>query len=90
MTNYKFGDYVKVEMHRYGAENEMYQAKVINRLRSNTYVNVPITGEGTQRQHPYSREVISIIICGVCETKVIKVQVKDVEGWEFKDENNVS
>ena len=84
MKTYKFGDYVKVEMFRHGADNEMYIAKVIGGLMSNTFVNVPIRGAITQRQHDEMEKVIRIIICGVSETSVIKVRVQDVEPWEVK------
>ena len=79
MKTYKFGDYVKVEMHRHEGRNEMYKAKVIGELTSNHYVNVPIHGNPTQRNHDQSERVIRIVICGVSETSVIKVRVKDVE-----------
>lgn len=82
MKTYDFGDYVKVEMFRHGGRNEMYVAKVIGELISNTYVNVPIHGVPTTRKHEMTEKVISIIICGVDETRVIKVRVKDVEPYE--------
>ena len=41
-----FGDYCLIEQKRYGVENEMFVHKVIGRLRSNSYVDVPVTTPG--------------------------------------------
>ena len=37
-----FGDHVLIEQKRHGVENEIYLHKVIRRLESNTFVDVPV------------------------------------------------
>lgn len=76
-----FGDYVTIEQKRYGAENEFYLHKVIGRLRSNSYVVVPVDGGKTAREeilHDEMEDVIRAVCCGVDETEVKKYRIKDV------------
>ena len=77
-----FGDYVKIEQHRYGAENEMYIHKVIGRLRSNTYVDVPVRHSATEVFHDEIVDVVRCVCCGVSETEVLKYRVSDVQKVE--------
>lgn len=80
-----FGDYVRIEMKRYGSPNEMYLHKVIGRLCSSHAAAVPIdhgleTGTGTDPvQLGGVRDVLNVVQCGVDETRVFKVAVEDVE-----------
>jgi len=75
-----FGDYVTIEQHRYGGgPNEFYTHKVITRLESNTWVDVPVTGVLKHSQHDEMAEVVSCICCGVSETDVFKYRVCDVK-----------
>ncbi len=80
-----FGDYVRIEMKRYGAPNEMYLHKVVGLLQSSHAASVPIdhgieTGTGTDPVRLGKiQDVLNVIQCGVDETRVFKVAVKDVE-----------
>ena len=74
-----FGDYVVIEMNRYGVPNEMYVHKVINTLVSNTWVDVPVISIGEETIHSEYADVASCICCGICETKVMKYRICDVE-----------
>jgi hypothetical protein len=77
-----FGDYCTIEQLRHVGKNERYIHKVINRLRSNTWVDVPVQSPATETLHDTERdleEVVSCICCGVDETIVRKYRVKDVK-----------
>ena len=74
-----FGDYVKIEMKRYGVPNEMYTHKVIRALKSNTYVDVPVQSPATEKLHDKMEDVVSCIVCGIDETQVLKYRIKDVQ-----------
>ena len=76
--DFVFGDYVNIEQKRYGCENEMYIHKVINRLSSNTWVDVPVQSPATNVIHDHMEDVVSCICCGAGETEVLKYRVKDV------------
>jgi len=73
-----FGSYVIVEQKRYGCDNEHYDYKVINRLKSNMWVEVPVQSPAKETFHNYMEEVVSLICCGVQETEVLKFRIKDV------------
>lgn len=73
-----FGDYVSIEQNRYGAENEHYTHKVVTKLESNAWVDVPVTGSTEETLHDKMEWVVSCICCGPCETKVLKYRIKDV------------
>lgn len=73
-----FGDYVKIEMLRYGVPNEFYIHKVVGSLRSNTWIDVPLeTARYEMTQHESMEVVLNVIQCGIDETKVIRVRQKD-------------
>jgi hypothetical protein len=76
-NNIDFGDYVEIEMFRYGAENEFYIHKVVNALESNVWVDVPIKSTPTETRHNKMEKVLSVIQCGIDETKVIRVREED-------------
>lgn len=81
-----FGDYCTIEQNRFGAPNEFYLHKVINRFRSNTWVDVPVMVCNEEVWHPDMEDVVSCICCGVQETKVFKFRLSDVlppssSGW---------
>lgn len=73
-----FGDYCTIEMKRHGAPNEFYTHKVIGRLRSNTWVDVPVQSPATEEVHDEMEDVIRCVCCGVCETQVLKFRMSDV------------
>ncbi len=74
-----FGDYVLIQQKRYCVENEMYLHKVITKLRSNSYVDVPVQTPSTETIHDDVVDVISCICCGIDETRVRKYRLCDVK-----------
>ena len=74
----KFGDYVEIEQKRYGVENEMYTCKVIGCLRSNSYVDIPVTYPRIEEYHDKVVEVVACITCGVDERTVKRYKKSDV------------
>lgn len=78
-TSPDFGDYVHIEMKRYGCPNEIYCHKVINRLKSNTWVDIPVQSPATEIIHSEIEDVISCITCGVEEIEVLKYRIKDIQ-----------
>lgn len=73
-----FGSYVKIEQKRYGETNEEYLYKVIGRLKSNTYVDVPVQTPETETIHKDVVPVLNCICCGVCEKECFKFRESDV------------
>ncbi len=78
-TNLDFGDYCTIEQKRHGAENEMYQHKVIAAFTSNTYVDVPVQSPATETIHKEIVHVVSCICCGLLETQVLRYRLEDVK-----------
>jgi len=74
-----FGDFVTIEMKRYGVPNEMYTHKVINWHRSNTWVDAPVQSPATEVMHDHMEDVVSCIVQGICETEVLRYRVSDVK-----------
>ena len=74
-----FGDYVLIEQKRYGVENETYVHKVIGRLRSNTYVDVPVQAPATETIHPEIVDVVNCICCGIEERHAFRYRLSDVK-----------
>lgn len=72
-----FGDYVKIEMLRYGVPNEFYIHKVVGSLESNTWVDVPVKWPEEEQIHNKMEKVLNVICCGVDETKVYRVREND-------------
>lgn len=77
-TEFKFGDYAIIEHKRHGAPNEMFVHKVIDQLRSNTWVDVPVQSPATETIHDEMEDVCLCICCGVDETEVRRYRVKDM------------
>lgn len=75
---FKFGDYAIIEQKRHGVPNEMFVHKVINQLRSNTWVDVPVQSPATETMHDEMEDVCLCICCGVDETEVRRYRVKDM------------
>lgn len=73
-----FGDYVMIAQKRYGVANEMYLHKVIGRLKSNSYVEVPVQTPSTETLHNKIQEVVACICCGVSEREVRNYLLSDV------------
>jgi len=74
-----FGDYAFIEQKRYGCDNEMYMHKVIGKLNSNGYVDVPVQCPAKETLHEEVIPVIACICCGVQETEVRKYRDVDVK-----------
>lgn len=77
-TEFKFGDYAIIEQKRHGAPNEMFVHKVIDQLRSSTWVDVPVQSPATETMHDEMEDVCLCICCGVDETEVRRYRVKDM------------
>ncbi|MDU1379749.1 MAG: hypothetical protein E6944_23995 [Klebsiella michiganensis] len=77
-TEFKFGDYAIIEQKRHGAPNEMFVHKVIDQLRSNTWVDVPVQSPATETMHDEMEDVCLCICCGIDETEVRRYRVKDM------------
>lgn len=80
-----FGQYVKIPT---GYSKEMHIYKVVSRFCSNTYCDVPIVHgaeptyheAGRKSDNPYGLEtVLNVIHCGIDESEVIRVALKDCE-----------
>lgn len=77
-TEFKFGDYAIIEQKRHGVPNEMFVHKVIDQLRSNTWVDVPVQSPATETMHDDMEDVCLCICCGVDQTEVRRYRVKDM------------
>ena len=77
-TEFKFGDYAIIEQKRHGVPNEMFVHKVIDQLRSNTWVDVPVQSPATETMHDEMEDICLCICCGVDQTKVRRYRVKDM------------
>lgn len=79
-----FGDYVEIEMYRYGVPNEFYLHKVIGAYQSTHYAKVPIqqgiTGTGTESVPGGNglEEVLNVVCCGIDEKEIFVVRKSDV------------
>ena len=83
-----FGRYCRIEMFRYGVPNEFYIHKIVSQNRQNTYCDVPLRWDSEPETHPAKEgvqfpdnleEVIWVVQCGIDETRVFPVALKDVE-----------
>lgn len=75
---FKFGDYAIIEQKRHGVPNEMFVHKVVGQLRSNTWVDVPVSVPATETLHGEMEDICLCICCGIDETKVRRYRVKDM------------
>lgn len=76
-----FGDYVLIEQKRFGVPNEMFVHKVVGRLRSNAWINVPAQPHLGYTLHDTTEDVVNVICCGVSEDKVIRYRVADCKPY---------
>lgn len=74
-----FGDTVTIEQKRFGVPNEHYGHKVIGRLKSNAYVDVPVQSPAKETIHKESVDVVRCVCIGVSETEVLKYRLSDVK-----------
>ena len=70
-----FGYYGMV---RTGFSEQFHTYKVIGGLESNTYCDVPIVASSEPTIHPEIIPCLNVIHCGIDESKVIRVAMKDV------------
>ena len=70
-----FGQYAKIPTGRSG---DLHIYKIITRFRSNGYCDTPIIF-GKSTLHEEVTDVLNVIHCGVDESKVIRVALKDCE-----------
>ena len=75
---FKFGDYAIIEQKRHGVPNEMFVHKVVGQLRSNTWVDVPVSVPATETLHGEMEDICLCICCGIDETEVRRYRVKDM------------
>lgn len=80
-----FGRYVKIP-HVLAGNGEKFLFKVVGRFKSNTYCNVPITSTSKPVEHDKKikdwndlEDVLHVIQCGIDETEVLTVALKDCE-----------
>lgn len=71
-----FGQYAKIPT---GCSGDLHIYKIITRFHSNWYCDVPIIGLGDSTLHEEVTDVLNVIHCGVDESKVIRVALKDYE-----------
>lgn len=77
-----FGRYCKIA---YGfprnGKQDYHRYKCIQRFKSNTWCEVPLTyqTENNPKNHQEMTDVMNVIHCGIDETKVLRVAIKDVE-----------
>lgn len=81
-----FGRYAKIAYgyKKYGripGEQDYHIYKCIQRFRSNYWCDVPLTyqTENNCYNHGEMQDVVNVIHCGISETKVIRVALKDIE-----------
>lgn len=70
-----FGQYAKIPTGRSG---DLHIYKIITRFRSNGYCDTPIIF-GKSTFHEEVTDVLNVIHCGIDESKVIRVALKDCE-----------
>lgn len=76
-----FGNHCEIEMKFYGKEgNKKHLFKVIGKVRSNYYYDVPLNKHTKPAYiHDELIEVVNVIECGIDESEVIRVPLKDIE-----------
>lgn len=72
-----FGDYCWIEQKRFGVPNEMYKHKVIGRLESNGWMDIPVSWDSKEVAHKYDSVVIAAVCCGVGERKIVRYREID-------------
>ena len=71
-----FGRYCEIEQ---GFSNEKHIYKIINTFRSNSYKDKPLRYNSEQYIHDEIVQVLTVVHCGIDETKCERVALKDVE-----------
>jgi len=82
-----FGYYCKIEQKNYISENDFHIYKVIGRLNSNYYADVPVDGGNLEPyKHDEIEEIVNVVHCGIMEDKIERYRLKDVELLEKIDD----
>lgn len=86
-TDKLFGSYCYIEQKRYGVPNEKFLYKIIGKFTSNAWSNVPVDAND-KKPHIFnhSEEVVNVVCCGVCEDKIERYKLSDVEIISNKDQ----
>lgn len=75
-----FGYYCNIEQKNYIGDNEFHSYKVIGRLKSNYYADVPVDYNNREPyRHEEMEDIVNVIHRGVCEDKVERYRLKDVQ-----------
>ena len=87
-----FGQYVKIPT---GYNKELHIYKVVSHFQSNVYCDVPIVASSIPVPHekPFTgldslEHVLNVIHCGIDESKVIRVALKDCEIMKNRNQTN--
>lgn len=79
-----FGMYAHI---RRGYSGEVHIYKVVGVIKSNTYSDVPLTYQTEKESRVHKGglvDVINVIHCGIDESEVIRVAIKDCEKIEYR------
>lgn len=74
-----FGDICVIEQHRYGAPNEFYGYKILETKRSNSWVEVPVKGNGEAVLHDHLDDVVSCVPNSIGDYMPMNFRVKDLK-----------
>lgn len=74
-----FGLFCTIEQKRYGGPNEFYLHKIVSRIESNAYVDVPVQVPATESIHDKVVPVVLAICCGIDETVVRRYRLEDIK-----------
>ena len=86
-TDELFGSYCYIEQKRYGVPNEKFLYKIIGKFTSNAWSNVPVDANDKDPHiFNHSEEVVNVVCCGVCEDKIERYKLSDVEIISNKDQ----
>lgn len=71
-----FGRYCRIPT---GTSGDMHTYKIVSRIDSNGYCDMPLTAQSTKTLHTQIVPVLLVIHCGVDESKVQRVALSDCE-----------
>lgn len=71
-----FGRYCRIPT---GTSGNMHVYKIVSRINSNSYCNVPLTMQSKKTLHMQIVPVLLVIHCGIDETNVQRVALSDCE-----------
>jgi len=84
-----FGDYCIIKQKRCDCEDEEYLHKVIGKLNSNRYVDVPVQVPAREVTHDKIEEVVACVCCGADEREILRYRVVDVYTYSWEPNFNV-